>query len=77
MPSFDTSPHSLEVAGGSDIALCCDMVVMAEDEGDAAKTSETIPQHSWEKWNAGPQDVFQVKVYDRNKRDQIWVLKKA
>ena len=48
MPSFDTSPHSLEVAGGSDIALCCDMVVMAEDEGDAAKTSETIPQHSWE-----------------------------
>ena len=46
MPSFDTSPHSLEVAGGSDIALCCDMVVMAEDEGDAAKPSET--QHSWE-----------------------------
>lgn len=48
MPSFDTSPHSLEVAGGSDIALCCDMVVMAEDEGDAAKPSETIPQHRWE-----------------------------
>ena len=48
MPSFDTSPHSLEVAGGSDIALCCDMVVMAEDEGDAAKPSEAIPQYSWE-----------------------------
>lgn len=46
MPSFDTSPHSLEVAGGSDIALCCDMVVMAEDEGDAAKPSEAIPQYS-------------------------------
>ena len=29
------------------------------------------------KWSAGPQDVFQIKVYDRNKRDQIWVLKKA
>ncbi len=58
---------TLEVAGGSDIALCCDVVVMAEDEGDAVKPSpNTVEKVKCcpvaPKFTNGPQDVFKLKL---------------